>query len=376
MVVWLFVVHLGCNDKDAVSDTDTLSQHLNLPENPYNYSGIQIPSFLDASLLAQQDNTPANNMVSDWGATLGRVLFYDKLLSINNTTACASCHQQENAFSDADRFSSGFEGGLTNRHSMGLLNAKFRPSGLFFWDGRAPSLEEQVLQPIQDSLEMGLSLDELIHRIESQEYYEVLFRLAYGDKGITKTRIANALAQFLRSIQSFESRYDLGRSEYNRSDSFQNFTQEENLGKSLFFDLSRGNCGGCHYTDAFVMDVPRNNGIDVWESTTDKDLGYEATTGNVNDRGKFIAPSLRNIASRPPYMHDGRFSSLREVIDHYSDGIQWSSSLDDHLKAANPNAPVRFNLSDTEKNALVAFLNTLTDESILVDQRFSDPFIQ
>ena len=376
LVCTIFTFNLGCTDKDAVLDEDALSQHLNLPEKPFDYSSNQVPSFLDAALISQQDNTPANNVITDWGATLGRVLFYDKMLSQNNTVACASCHKQQFGFSDTARFSIGFEGGLTKRHSMGLANARFRSSSLFFWDGRATSLEDQVLQPIQDPLEMGLTLDELVSRVESQDYYNVLFRKAYGDDEVTTTRIANALAQFVRAIQSFESRFDQGRSKHKKNESFQNFTSEENLGKSLFYDLSKGNCGGCHYTDAFVMDVPRNNGIDVWESTADKDMGYEAATGDVNDRGKFIAPSLRNISIRPPYMHDGRFASLKEVIDHYSEGIQWSSTLDDHLKGTDPNMPVRFNLTDIEKNALVAFLKTLTDESLLDDKRFSDPFIE
>lgn len=365
---------ISCRDNDKLTDNDVLSAYLNLPEQPYSYSSIGIPGQLDDLFIEQQNNTPNDNVITDWGATLGRVLFYDKLLSQNRSTSCASCHQQSFAFSDTARFSKGFMNGNTKRHSMSVVNAAYRVSGIFFWDGRANTLEEQVLQPIQDPLEMGLTLDTLVNRVGQQAYYSVLFRKAFGDETVTTERIAKALAQFIRSIQSFDSRFDKGRLTHSINDDFTNFTAEENLGKALFFDLKKGNCGGCHYTEAFVMDVPRNNGLDIWESTADKDIGYEQTTGDPLDRGKFIAPSLRNIAVRPPYMHDGRLSTLAAVIDHYSEGIQWSNTLDDHLKTGNPNEAIRFNLSGQEKNALIAFLRTLTDETLLSDVRYSDPF--
>ncbi|MFT5724329.1 MAG: cytochrome c peroxidase [Bacteroidia bacterium] len=374
---WLLIVTLlliGCRDKDAINDSDILSEYLDLPATPYQYANQEVPTYLDSDLIKQQDNTPGDNATSNWGATLGRVLFYDKLLSKNNTIACGFCHKQAYGFSDTVRFSKGFEGGETKRHSMGLSNARYRVSGLFFWDGRAETLEDQVLMPIQDPTEMGLTISELITRVANQPYYEVLFKKAFGNETVTEDRISKALAQFVRSIQSFQSRYDQGRSSFDKTEDFSNFSAVENLGKKLFFDLKKGNCGGCHYTDAFVMDVPRNNGLDVWESTNDKDIGYEATTSNSADRGAFIAPSLRNIALRPPYMHDGRFTSLEAVVDHYSDNIRWSPTLDNHLKGSDPNTAVRFNLTDQEKQALIAFLTTLTDDDIITDKRFSNPF--
>ncbi len=364
----------GCRDKDYISDDDILAQYVNLPKVPYAYANISIPEQLDKSLIQQQDNTPVGNEITNWGATLGRVLFYDKLLSRNMSISCASCHIQSIGFSDSAKFSTGFIGGKTGRHSMGIANTRFRVSSIFFWDGRAQTLEEQVLQPIQDTVEMGLSLAALLKRLQKQPYYKVLFKKAYGDTLISVDRTAKSLAQFVRSIQSFNSKYDAGRTNHSKTEDFTNFTAQENIGKAIFFDLKKGNCGGCHYTDGFVMDVPRNNGLDIWETTNDKDVGYENTTSDENDRGKFIAPSLRNIALRPPYMHDGRFATLEQVVDHYSDNIQWSNTLDDHLKATNPNTAVRFNLSNEEKKALVSFLKTLNDNKTTTDHRFTDPF--
>lgn len=364
----------SCRDKDLVTDNEILNQYLNLPDNPYDYASSDIPDYLDKDLILKQDNQPVGNEITNNGATLGRVLFYDKHLSANGTTACASCHKQSLAFGDSSKLSVGHLGGFTGRHSMGLSNARFRAVGIFFWDGRAASLEDQVLMPFQDPVEMGLTLDQLVAKVEEQPYYPILFKRAFGSEEITSEKISRALAQFVRSITSFNSRYDQGRKNHKRLDDFSNFTAEENLGKQLFFDVKKGNCGGCHLSDAFVMDVPRNNGLDVWESPGGKDIGYQKTSGDPLDMGKFIAPSLRNIGIRPPYMHDGRFSSLEDVVNHYSENIQWSSTLDRHLFGTEPNTAVRFNLSVQEKAAMVAFLKTLTDESLTTDPRFSSPF--
>ncbi|MBO6518046.1 MAG: cytochrome-c peroxidase [Bacteroidia bacterium] len=364
-------VMLSCRDKDV---TPGLEEYLNLPEEAFDYQAIAVPGYLDSDLILLQDKTPENNPVTNWGATLGRVLFYDKLLSANQQISCASCHQQQFGFSDTARFSMGHEGGKTGRHSMGLTNARYRVSNLYFWDGRADGLEDQVLRPILDSIEMGMNLSLLEQRVRSQTYYRILFNRAFGDSQVTSKRIALALAQFVRSMNSFESRYDQGRRSHNRKEDFSNFSEQENLGKRLFFDVAKGNCGGCHYSDAFVMDVPRNNGLDAWEFAGDNDIGYQAVTNNALDQGKFIAPSLRNIGIRPPYMHDGRFQTLEQVVRHYSNGIQWSSTLDAHLFGPGNQQAVQFNLSTTEINAIVAFMETLTDTELINDPRFSNPF--
>lgn len=369
----IFVGLIGCDDSDKPQN-NTIQDYLNLPETPYNYTSIEVPAFLDKTRILSNSNVNINNPITDWGATLGRVLFYDVNLSKNNTISCASCHKQSIGFSDEKQFSEGFLGGLTGRHSMGLANAQYRGNNLYFWDGRANSIEEQVLMPIQDAVEMGMNLDDLVAKLETVEYYPLLFKEAFGSEEITSDKISKALGQFVRSLHSFNSRYDQGRSNHHRDSAFANFTDQENHGKRLFFDIRKGNCGGCHSTDAFIADVPRNNGLDVWETSNDKDIGYEKVTGSELDRGKFITPSLRNIGVRPPYMHDGRFATLMEVVNHYSDHINGSATLDPHLKGPNPNLPIRFNLSEVEKQALIAFMHTLTDQEFLTDKRFSDPF--
>lgn len=363
----------ACKRKDFYNEQEVIDAHLNLPQVPFDYENLDVPTHLDDNWIKMFDNTSSNNPITNEGATLGRVLFYDKSLSKNNTVACASCHIQSKGFSDSKQFSDGFEGGKTKRHSMGLANARFRNLSTYFWDGRSPSIEHQVLQPIQDSVEMGMNLNYLLIKLREKPYYPILFKDAFGSEEITTDKISKALAQFVHSMLSFNSRYDEGRKTHSVSDSFYNFTPQENLGKKLFFDVQKGNCGGCHNTDAFLMDNPRNNGLDLWESSNSNDIGYEGVTNDPLDKGKFTAPSLRNIAVRPPYMHDGRLNSLQEVLDHYSTGIKWSETLDNHLKE-DPFTAKQFNLTQSEKDAIIAFLNTLTDATFLSDEKYSNPF--
>jgi len=218
---------------------------LNLPVTAFNYANIPLPlHYLQnqypanmpfQSAAVDNDNTPDNNPISDAGATLGRVLFYDTHLSANGTVSCASCHLQAFAFSDPNRLSRGFAGGLTRRHSMGLSNARFYASGKFFWGERADTLEQQVLMPIQDEVEMGMDLTSLVSVVSSQDFYPALFIDAFGDNTISSDRIARALAQFVRSIVSTRSLYDVGRAQVNSPlDDFPNFSRSENLGKRLF----------------------------------------------------------------------------------------------------------------------------------------------
>lgn len=359
--------------KDVVIQKDSvLDQYLNLPKTAYSYD-LNVPDAQDDNFLRAQENLPQNLHITDDIATLGRVLFYDKSLSINGSISCASCHKQEFGFSDTAFRSSGHSGGKTRRHAMRITYARYRPTGVFFWDARAKTLEDQVLMPFLDSLEMGLSMEELIAKVQKQPYYSILFQNAFQSDSVTSTKIAASLAQFIRAMAWFDSKYDLGRSSHEQNESFSNFTDQENFGKSLFFNAQKGNCGGCHASEAFNMDVPRNNGLPS-ESQTSTDKGYEEVTGNALDRNKFIAPSLRNVSIAGPYMHDGRFNTLDEVIEHYNSHIQYSESLDNHLKASEPNQAVRLNLTETEKQAIVAFLETLIDEKMKNDIRFSDPF--
>ncbi|HIG73538.1 MAG TPA: cytochrome-c peroxidase [Bacteroidetes bacterium] len=332
-----------------------------LPSTPYDYDGIALPAHLTAPAVRATDNTPPDNPITDAGATLGRVLFYDPRLSLNGTVSCASCHLQDRGFSDPARFSRGFEGGLTQRHSMGLAFARYYARGHFFWDERAATLEEQVLVPIQDETEMGLPLSEASARIAATEYYPPLFADAFGTEAVTPDRIARALSQFVRSIVPANTRYDDAREAQGGPPGrpLAALTDEENLGLELFF--GRGRCAQCHRGDLFVGDVPRNNGLDAKPS--------DPGAGD----GRFKTGSLRNVALTAPYMHDGRFATLEAVIDHYSTGIRDSPTLDPILRGPD-GRPLRPAFTPQERTALVAFLRTLTDETLATDPRWSDPF--
>lgn len=357
---------------------------LDLPEEMANYANPEIPDhfrvetlgFHDQRATMREDNTPDDNPITDAGATLGRVLFYDKHLSKNGTVSCASCHKAEHGFSDDRVLSEGFEGGKTGRHSMGLTNARFYRQGRFFWDQRAATLEEQVLQPFQDPVEMGMTLEGLVARVQYGDYYPALFEAAFGDDEINADRISKALAQFVRSLISTTSPYDEGRAMVaSRDDDFPNFTFEENYGKRLFVNpppLGGLACFVCHQGETFIPQTATNNGLDA---NNKLDAGYGEVTGRETDEGRFKVPSLRNVALRAPYMHDGRFASLEEVIDHYSTGLEPNPNLGPPFGVFNGQA-TRLNLSDQEKDAIVAFLHTLTDLDMVNDPKFSDPFVE
>lgn len=344
-----------------------------IPETLDNYSAPALPAHFTNNTVQGFDNTPNNNPITNEGATLGRVLFYEKQLSANGTAACASCHEQADGFSDTDRFSTGFNAGLTPRNSMGLANSRFYENGRFFWDERADTLEEQTLEPIQNAIEMGLTLDIAVQRIEAQPYYDFLFTEAFGDNTVTSERIALALAQFVRSLDSFNSAYDVGV-----ANNFANFTDSENRGRQLFFS-GRTNCGACHVNDRndgneaiFQPNRTFNNGLDAALSNTDNGVGD--VTNNTNNNGRFKVGSLRNIELTAPYMHDGRFSTLAEVVEHYNSGVQAHPNLDNRLRQGAGGAPRQMNLTDQEKQDLVNFMLTLTDDTFLTEEKFSNPF--
>lgn len=384
-----------------------------LPAIPFSYTEPLPPHFTANSFpfnfqlqnaVSENDNTPLENSTTNEGAALGRVLFYDKKLSSNQTLSCASCHQQELGFSDPHIKSKGFEDGFTRRRSMALGNAAFYKPGKFFWDERAATLEAQVLQPIQDPVEMGMTLSELVAVVSAQSYYPPLFQSAFGDPVVTSERISRALAQFVRSLVSSDSRYDRARARVSSplnafpvTDSTaganDSFTAEENLGKELFMRRTvNGNtrpltCIDCHVSEAFVSpwrQGPRvgatsttvNNGLSLPNSI---DRGVRETTGDIADSEKFKMPSLRNIAIRPPYMHDGSLGTLEEVVEHYSSGIQPHPNLQQPLLRVISEDPqvleaIQLNFSTVEKAAIVAFLKTLTDDTLLTHEKFSDPF--
>lgn len=316
---------------------------------------------------SSMNNSPSDNRLTNEGATLGRMLFYDVDLSQNGSVACASCHKAEFGFSDDKVLSIGFDGGETGRHSMRLANARFYENGRFFWDQRAETLEAQVLMPFQDPVEMGMTLDEVVSAVEGNRRYEDYFTAAFGDAEVNEDRISKALAQFVRSLVSTTSRYDEGRAQVDSlMDDFPNFTTMENRGKELFYGpppLGGAGCGFCHGTDAQIGFRAISNGLD----STITDLGYGETTELSADEGTFKVPSLRNVAVGGPYMHDGRFSTLEEVIDHYSEDVEFHPTMFPFLING-------LRLTDVEKARLLAFLNTLTDDAMLTDPKFSDPW--
>lgn len=307
---------------------------------------------------------PAENPITDAGAALGRLLFYDRQLSKNQRVSCASCHKQESGFSDRDRFSRGFDGQRTDRHSPGLSNVSFYGPNRFFWDERADGLEAQVLQPIENPVEMGLPLPELVARLESSPHYPGLFQAAFGDDRILEDRISKALAQFLRSMVSYQSLFDAAFSGNNLD------TSRFNTSQALGLELFRGQpgeqgkairCDACHMGVGTVSRQVENIGLDA--ITTDPGAG----------EGRFKAPSLRNVGVRGPFMHDGRFETLEAVIEHYDSGIQDHPNLNPFLRDGD-GAPLRLQFTPLEKTALVDFLHTLTDESFLNNPLFANPF--
>ena len=366
---------IACNKKETeLPQEDVVTKYLNLPVNPFNYANPAMPAYLLAPPIQGQINTPANNQITDWGATLGRVLFYDKALSKNRTISCASCHRQENAFSDFEILSKGFNGGSTGRNSMSLINAKYYPNGMFFWDQRAATLEQQVLMPIQDLVEMGITLDTLVKRVEGQPYYSALFTKAFGSGTVTSDLISRSLSQFVRSIVSYQSKYDQGRQTLPVAPApppnavFQNFTAQENRGKEIFLSPI-GGCAPCHGSETFTAPDVKNNGLDA----TTTDPGYGAVFNIPANRGLFKVTSLRNVELTAPYMHDGRFSTLEQVVEHYNSGVKAHPNLANQLRLPN-GQPRLLNLSDADKAALVAFLKTLTDRNITTDVKFANPF--
>ena len=338
-------------------------------------------------IYVNKDNTAANP-ITDKVATLGRVLFYDKNLSVNNSFSCASCHKQEFAFGDTAVSSLGVDNGRTIRHSMRLINSRFANEAKFFWNERAASLEAQTTIPIQDHLELGFSgqtgrgnMTSLITKLGGIGYYKELFKLAYGDATITEARMQTALAQFIRSIQSFDSKYDVGRAQApNDGAPFPNFTAQENAGKNLFLapPIFNGNserigggfgCQGCHQAPEFDIDPnSRNNGFIGVIGSTQIDLD--------NTR----SPSLRDIlntsgVANTPFMHTAVPMNIRQVLAHYNSiaAAPRNTNLDPRLKPNNLGQNLQ--MTPAEIDAMVAFLRTLTGKDVYTNKKWGNPFL-
>ena len=349
------------------------------PTNLANYANQGKPAYIN------KDNT-GNNIITDAKATLGRVIFYDKQLSINNTESCGSCHAQKFAFGDTALSSLGVLNGRTGRHSMRLINSRFSNERRFFWDERAATLEEQTTQPVKDHAELGFSGENgrpafttLLAKLQALGYYQELFRFVYGDENVTEPRLQECLSQFVRSIQSFDAKYDQGRVVAQDNQQFPNFTQQENVGKGLFLAAPQFSadgvriagglgCAGCHAPPEFSIDPNSgNNGI----------IGVLNGTGI--DINNTRAPSLRDLVGidgtlNGPMMHTGGITSLNTLIGHYGriNLAPGNTRLDPRLR---PNGVgQQLNLNANEVDAVVAFLKTLTGNAVYTDPRWSDPF--
>lgn len=376
---------VACNKRNDVNESypnilAAFGTNINLSDLA-NYSAQPRPTYVT------KDNSGANPITNS-KATLGRVLFFDKNLSIDNSVSCASCHQQQFAFGDPVVPSKGVQGGTTERHSMRLINARFSNELKFFWNERAPSLEAQTTQPIQDHAEMGFSgqngrptFTSLLTKLQNIGYYQELFQFVYGDKTVTESRLQECLSQFIRSIQSFDSKYDAGRSLVpNDGAPFPNFTPQENQGKQLFlappqFALGGirigggAGCGGCHRAPEFDIDPnSRNNGITA------------TIAGNVQDIGNTRSPSLRDLTNNTgvvntPMMHNGGINNLRNLILHYNNIAIRNGNTNLDPRLAPGGVGQQLQLTDNEINALIAFLQTLSGTNVYTDKKWSNPFL-
>jgi len=379
---------ISCNNNDAnqykpINDyanvKATFGSNIDL-ENLENYANQTIPSYIT------KDNSNGNT-ISDKEATLGRILFYDKNLSANNTISCASCHLQAFAFGDNVQASVGING-TTSRHAMRLINSRFSVESKFFWDERAASLELQVTEPIQDHIEMGFSgangdgnFETLIAKLQKVDYYKELFTFVYGNETISEQKIQTSLAQFIRSIQSFDSKYDIGRAQANNDEQpFLNFSDEENAGKDLFLTPPQFNqngnrigggigCASCHAAPEFDIDPnSKNNGVI-----------RTLASGNELDLLNTRSPTLRDVVKsngelNGQMMHAGNFGLLSSVLEHYNNITinPQNNNLDPRLM---PNGfGQRLNLTIRELNAITAFMKTLSGSDVYVNKKWGDPF--
>ena len=321
--------------------------------DPTPYDLVVPPSF---PLLEIPDDNP----MTEEGVLLGRMLFYDPILSADSTLSCSGCHKQEYAFTDENRFSTGIDDIAGTRNSMPLFNRMWVQN--LFWDGRAEGLEAQALEPVENPIEMHETWPNAIDKLKRHEDYPTLFYKAFGDWELTKGQAAKAIAQFERTIISSDSRYD----KIITPGSGLGLTQEETFGFEIF-NTEKGDCFHCHGGILFSDNEFHNNGLDAEHD----DAGLYNVTGDPLDIGLFKTPSLRNIALTAPYMHDGRFETLEEVVDFYSEGVQFSATIDPLMKNVNEGG---IQLTEEEKGYLISFLHLLTDTTFTKRAALSNPF--
>jgi cytochrome c peroxidase len=293
------------------------------------------------------------NPLTEEGFQLGRNLFYDPILSRDNTISCASCHLQQTGFTHVDHdLSHGIEGRIGTRNSLTLQNLAW--SKTFMWDGGVNHLDVQYIHPITSEVEMDDSMENVVKKLQNSEKYSKLFKEAFGTEKITGQLTLKAISQFVVMLQTSNSKYDkVLRKE-------EKFTEMEQKGYKLF----QNHCASCHKEPLFTNDSYENNGLPI--DSTLNDFGRMRITENKKDKQKFKVPTLRNIQFTFPYMHDGRFKSLTEVVKHYNLGIEKSETLAKQLQQP-------MHLTDNEQTEIIAFLKTLTDKEFLFNPKFGYP---
>ena len=342
-IIPIAVIIFSCREK--IITEPVVENH----KHPHTHTSLRTPDFPKMPI-------PTDNETSVEGIALGRKLFYDKILSGDETQSCASCHQQARAFSDNKKFSVGIDGIAGKLNASAIINVGWQSST--FWNGRANSLEEQALDPVENPIEMHLSWTDAVFRINADKNYRQEFKIVFGTDVITKEMVTKAIAQFERSLISNQSRFDQflgGHTE---------LSPLELAGYNLFIS-EKAECFHCHGVPLFTDDELHNNGLDVIP-----DKGYFFVTADIHDKGKFRTPTLRNVEFTAPYMHDGRFETLEEVIDFYSDSIKSSPTVDPLM----PNDNGGFHWTQLEKLQLLAFLKTLSDTAYINNPEFSNPF--
>lgn len=317
---------------------------------------IEVPAHIATSIIGEMP-IPADNPTTVEGVALGRKLFYENMLSGDNTISCATCHIQGDGFADKRQFSEGITGDLGDRQAMAIINSGW--TDLFFWDGRAVSLEDQAFGPVVNPVELNETWPNVVAKLQDDCDYPHLFEAAFGTSIIDSVLVSKAIAQFERTLVSFDSKYD--KFFYNQEDVF---TQAEMNGFDLF--MGDAECVHCHSGPNLTDDMFRNNGLDIVQT----DIGLGKVTGDELDNGKFKVTTLRNIAQTAPYMHDGRFATLEEVVEYYNSGVQADSpNLDPEMEHFSEG----LNLTEEQKSDLIAFLHTMSDETFLTNPKFSDP---
>lgn len=327
---------------------------------------LQIPTHFPDMII------PEDNPMTVEGVELGRFLFYEKRLSGDNTQSCASCHLPSASFSDPNQYSTGIDGIQGTRHSMALVNLGWED--FFFWDGRKTTLESQILEPVPNPIEMHQSWKRTVEKLNADVTYRNRFFKAFGEEGIDSTKATKAIAQFIRTLISGESKFDVmykyeNNLALNSSEQaiLQTVDVEEWAGYDLFKSLNGADCFHCHNGPLMRVKKFSNNGL-IPNSIDDR--GRASVTNNPEDNYKFKVPTLRNIALTAPYMHDGRFATLDEVIEHYSSGIHMSPTIDPLIEFGSQGG---VQLDAQEKYLLKKFLLTLTDQKFVTNPNFQDP---